>query len=164
MMMIWCKGWLTETDTQTIRLGATPSGLTSAHLHHTHPNTVDVTRYFIQPYKIRTRQKRLRCCLIWAMMLMSYSSSASTSGALSRISSLSASNTISFSRSTPITSPATFLCWTHKCIHVSRLVAQLGFNSTHFPLNLDYIMHLGWQFIIQIYTFDGLQYFCKASI
>jgi len=25
---------LTETDTPTIRLGATPSGLTSAHLHH----------------------------------------------------------------------------------------------------------------------------------
>jgi len=32
---LWCKGRLTEADTQTIRLGATPSGLTSAHLHHT---------------------------------------------------------------------------------------------------------------------------------
>jgi len=31
---LWCKGRLTETDTQTIRLCATPSGLTSAHLHH----------------------------------------------------------------------------------------------------------------------------------
>ena len=29
-----CKGRLTEADTPTIRLGATPSGLTSAHLHH----------------------------------------------------------------------------------------------------------------------------------
>jgi len=29
-----CKGRLTEADTQTIRLGATPSGLTSSHLHH----------------------------------------------------------------------------------------------------------------------------------
>jgi len=29
----WCKGRLTEADTPTIRLGATPSGLTSAHLH-----------------------------------------------------------------------------------------------------------------------------------
>jgi len=29
-----CKGKLTEEDTPTIRLGATPSGLTSAHLHH----------------------------------------------------------------------------------------------------------------------------------
>jgi len=28
------KGRLTEADTPTIRLGATPSGLTSAHLHH----------------------------------------------------------------------------------------------------------------------------------
>ena len=28
---LWCKGRLTETDTLTIRLGATPSGLTSAH-------------------------------------------------------------------------------------------------------------------------------------
>jgi len=27
---------LTEADTPTIRLGATPSGLTSAHLHHPH--------------------------------------------------------------------------------------------------------------------------------
>jgi len=32
--ILWCKGRLTEADTQTIRLGATPSGVTSAHLHH----------------------------------------------------------------------------------------------------------------------------------
>jgi len=31
---LWCKGRLTETDTPTIRLGTTPSGLSSAHLHH----------------------------------------------------------------------------------------------------------------------------------
>ena len=31
---LWCKERLTEADTLTIRLGATPSGLTSAHLHH----------------------------------------------------------------------------------------------------------------------------------
>jgi len=31
---LWCKGRLTEADTLTIRLGATPSGLTSTHLHH----------------------------------------------------------------------------------------------------------------------------------
>jgi len=31
---LWCKGRLTEADTPTIRLGTTPSGLTSAHLHH----------------------------------------------------------------------------------------------------------------------------------
>ena len=33
---LWCKGRLTEADTLTIQLGATPSRLTSAHLHH-HP-------------------------------------------------------------------------------------------------------------------------------
>jgi len=31
---LWCKGRLTEADKLTIRLGATLSGLTSAHLHH----------------------------------------------------------------------------------------------------------------------------------
>jgi len=35
---LWCKGRLTEADTPTIRLGATPSGLASAHLHHPHWN------------------------------------------------------------------------------------------------------------------------------
>jgi len=30
---LWCKERLTEADTPTIRLDATPSGLTSAHLH-----------------------------------------------------------------------------------------------------------------------------------
>jgi len=30
----WCKGRLTEADTSTIRLGATPAGLTSDHLHY----------------------------------------------------------------------------------------------------------------------------------
>jgi len=34
ILTLWCKGRLTEADTPTIRLGATPSGLTSAHLHH----------------------------------------------------------------------------------------------------------------------------------
>jgi len=29
-----CKGRLIEADTPTIRLGTTPSGLSSAHLHH----------------------------------------------------------------------------------------------------------------------------------
>jgi len=31
---LWCKGRLTEADTLTIQLGATPSGLISAHIHH----------------------------------------------------------------------------------------------------------------------------------
>ena len=31
---LWYNGRLTEADTLTIRLGATPSGPTSAHLHH----------------------------------------------------------------------------------------------------------------------------------
>jgi len=31
---LWCKGRLTEADTLTIWLGATPSRLTSAHLNH----------------------------------------------------------------------------------------------------------------------------------
>jgi len=31
---LWCKGRLTEADTLIIWLGATLSGLTSAHLHH----------------------------------------------------------------------------------------------------------------------------------
>jgi len=30
---LWCKARLTEADTETIRLGATPSWLTSAYLH-----------------------------------------------------------------------------------------------------------------------------------
>jgi len=32
---LWCKGRLTEAQTLTIWLGATPSGLTSAHLYQT---------------------------------------------------------------------------------------------------------------------------------
>jgi len=31
---LWCKGRLTEADTPTIQLGATPSEPTSADLHH----------------------------------------------------------------------------------------------------------------------------------
>ena len=42
---LWCKGRLTEAETQTIRLGATPSGLTSAHLHH----SPIVTKYKHRP-------------------------------------------------------------------------------------------------------------------
>jgi len=31
---LWCRERLTEADAPIIRLGATPSGLTSANLHH----------------------------------------------------------------------------------------------------------------------------------
>jgi len=31
---LWRKVRLTEAETPTVRLGATPSGLTSAHMHH----------------------------------------------------------------------------------------------------------------------------------
>jgi len=31
---LWCKERLTVADTLTIRMSATPSGLTNAHLHH----------------------------------------------------------------------------------------------------------------------------------
>jgi len=37
---LWCKEKLTEADTPTILLGATPAGLTSTHLHH--------PRFFLQ--------------------------------------------------------------------------------------------------------------------
>jgi len=42
-----CKGRLTEADTPTIRLGATPSRLTSVHLHHPHFFTGQMT--FLPP-------------------------------------------------------------------------------------------------------------------
>ena len=45
---LWCKGRLTEADTLTIWLGATPSGLTIAHLHH-HP-------FFCRPDSIPATQ------------------------------------------------------------------------------------------------------------
>ena len=31
---LWCKGRLSEADTLTVQMGTTPSGLSSAHLHH----------------------------------------------------------------------------------------------------------------------------------
>ena len=34
---LWCKGRLTQAYIRTVRLGATPSGLNSAHLHHPLP-------------------------------------------------------------------------------------------------------------------------------
>jgi len=42
---LWCKGRLTEADTLTIRLGTTPSGLTSAHFHH--PPCLDFTKFSV---------------------------------------------------------------------------------------------------------------------
>jgi len=42
---LWCKGRLTEANTPTIRLGATPYGLTSAHLHHYPFFTGQMPRY-----------------------------------------------------------------------------------------------------------------------
>ena len=65
---LWCKGRLTEADTLTIRLGATPSGLTRAHLHH--PPFFSGQMPFLPPnqqcqstegnYCIRIREKMLK--------------------------------------------------------------------------------------------------------
>ena len=49
---LWCKGRLTETDTPTIRLGATPSRLTSAHLHYS-------------PIELTQRYHKNSCTIIW---------------------------------------------------------------------------------------------------
>jgi len=79
---LWCKGRLTEADTQTIRLGATPSGLTSAHLHHPLPlshhadclNSVDETTAprdeTVVQYKANWRDvigehATSQCCACW---------------------------------------------------------------------------------------------------
>jgi len=58
---LWCKGRLTEADTPTSRLGATPSGLTSAHLP---PSPIFTGRMpFLPPNQqcqsIRIREKTL---------------------------------------------------------------------------------------------------------
>jgi len=42
---LWCKERLTEADTQTIRKGATPSGLSSAHLHHPLHNIIILIKH-----------------------------------------------------------------------------------------------------------------------
>jgi len=47
---LWCKGRLTEADTLTIRLGATPSRLTSSHLHHSSIPPYQVANLSIQPF------------------------------------------------------------------------------------------------------------------
>ena len=69
---LWCKGRLTEADTATIRLGATPSGLISAHLHQTAIFTAQMP--FLPPhqqcqstegnYCIRSREKMLEFSMV----------------------------------------------------------------------------------------------------
>jgi len=71
---LWCKGRLTEADTPTIRLGATPSGLTSAHLHHPPQILFTGQMPFLQPNQqhqstegeehIRIRDKTLEFSLM----------------------------------------------------------------------------------------------------
>ena len=46
----WCKRRLTVADTQTIRLGATPSRLTSAHRYHPTRVTSQMESRLIQPF------------------------------------------------------------------------------------------------------------------
>ena len=50
---LWCKGRLTEADTPTIWLGTTPSGLTSAHLHHPPRNMAVKPNVIIQHFTVR---------------------------------------------------------------------------------------------------------------
>jgi len=54
---LWCKGRLAGADTPTIRLGATPSGLSSAHLHH--PPSPNHTWKIMRKLKSETIQHRI---------------------------------------------------------------------------------------------------------
>ena len=64
---LWCKGRLTEADTPTIRLGATPAGLISAHLHHSpifyRPNVLPAAQPTVSKHwrqlRIRIRERTL---------------------------------------------------------------------------------------------------------
>jgi len=85
---LWCKGRLTEAETPTIWLGATLSGLTSAHLHHpwsvlrtsksamsssdsltlkTHPWNQTVCRYL--SYNQSYRPSKAKMWLPWQCLL-----------------------------------------------------------------------------------------------
>jgi len=59
---LWCTGRLTEADTPTIRLGATPIALTSAHLHNPPPifYRLDGCPSFCQP----TVSKHCHCLFL----------------------------------------------------------------------------------------------------
>ena len=58
---LWCKGTLTEADTLTIWLGATLSGLTSAHLCHPPNIILHRTDLIIFPLALETYQARHDC-------------------------------------------------------------------------------------------------------
>jgi len=53
---LWCKGRLTEADTPSIRLGATTSGLTNAHLHHPARTTWVSRHQKDKPFSILVKQ------------------------------------------------------------------------------------------------------------
>jgi len=60
---LYCKGRLTEADTLTIRMDATPSGLTSAHVHH--------PLFFYRPDALPAAQPTVSK---WGLLLVQYSS------------------------------------------------------------------------------------------
>ena len=72
---LWCKERSTEADTPTLRLGVTPSGLTSAHLHHPpifftgrtpscHPtNSVKALKAITSTSALPVKQETQKLCL-----------------------------------------------------------------------------------------------------
>jgi len=68
---LWCKWRLTEADTPTIRLGATPSGLSSAHLHHPpifyRPDALPAAQPTVSKHWTHTRQMHTRTILVVAL-------------------------------------------------------------------------------------------------
>ena len=69
---LWCKKRLTEVDTLTIRLGTTPSGLTSAHLHYP-PIFFTGRMPFLPPNQQRQSTEGNKCIWIREKTLEFYS-------------------------------------------------------------------------------------------
>jgi len=131
---LWCKGRLTEADTLTTRLGATPSWLTSAYLHHPpflqagcpscHPtNSVkasDINDHIIASVSLRLLHNSNNCftaCASWHLQLTSISSHWQT-----RATRCVTANVMQTNKAdAPCDKHATELSWQHFTFKVANL-------------------------------------------
>jgi len=81
---LWCKGRLTEADTPTTRLGATPSGLISAHLHHPaiffRPDALPATQPTASKHWRQTTQPLLSVTLLTVLTFLLTTNADTTTG------------------------------------------------------------------------------------
>jgi len=134
---LWCNGRLTEANALTIRLDATPSGLTSAHLHY--PPTENITKQKFS-WNILAVCEKSRCC--WDLLVSSHHKWNSLAELCVVARNVAMASSMYTTLALPWRPPASIVTWTHALVHCQQSIHRQN-DACDRQQNCQHQLHVG---------------------